>query len=81
MTSSREAAASELMKNRGMVVDVPVPDGGMQQQIGCPLKFSASAASYRYVGAALGADNESVLNELGLSPAQIKELIESGALG
>jgi alpha-methylacyl-CoA racemase len=76
-----EAAASDLMRARGMLVDVPTQDGGSQKQIGCPLKFSATTASYRYVGAALGADNESVLNELGLSPAQIKELIESGALG
>ncbi|MDH3401719.1 MAG: CoA transferase [Chromatiales bacterium] len=76
-----EAAASELMQARGMLVDVPMQDGDSQTQIGCPLKFSATAASYRYVGAALGADNESVLKELGLSPVEIKELIESGALG
>ena len=76
-----EAAASELMQARGMLVEVPTPAGDTQRQIGCPLKFSATEASYRYVGAALGADNESVLNELGLSPEEIRELVASGALG
>ena len=52
---------------------IPIP--------GTPVPITGQTFGVLLVGAALGADNESVLNELGLSPAQIKELIESGALG
>lgn len=76
-----EAADSELMAARGMLVDVPTVDGDTQKQIGCPLKFSATSASYRHVGAALGAHNQAVLDELGLSPEEIRALMDSGALG
>jgi alpha-methylacyl-CoA racemase len=76
-----EAAASPLMSARQMVVDVPRENGGSQKQIACPLRFSGTQANYRHVGAALGAHNRQVLQELGFTPGEIQKLLESGALG
>jgi crotonobetainyl-CoA:carnitine CoA-transferase CaiB-like acyl-CoA transferase len=76
-----EAAASELMNSRDMVVAVPREGGGSQDQIACPLKFSESSAAYLHPGASLGAHNRQVLEELGLSAGQIEQLIDAGVLG
>jgi len=76
-----EAARSALMQERGMVVDVPLPEGGSQRQIGCALKFSTTGPAYTQAGCALGAHTRQVLEELGLDAGQIDELARSGALG
>jgi crotonobetainyl-CoA:carnitine CoA-transferase CaiB-like acyl-CoA transferase len=76
-----EAAASPLMGEREMVVDVPREDGASQKQIACPLRFSGTQAAYRHVGVTLGAHNLQVLQELGLTADEIQQLAESGALG
>jgi alpha-methylacyl-CoA racemase len=56
--SLAEAVESDLAKQRGWVVDVPLEKGGAetQKQIANPIKFSRSQPVYRYVGRALGAD-------------------------
>jgi alpha-methylacyl-CoA racemase len=79
--SFAEAAASELMSSRGMVVTVPGNGGEDQLQIACPLRFSDTRAEYRHTGVSLGAHNQEVLEELGLSAGQIQQLVDSGALG
>ncbi|MBK8985738.1 MAG: CoA transferase [Chloroflexi bacterium] len=66
---------------RGLVVDVPKPDGGTQKQIGSPLKFSAGEAEYRGVGTAVGAHTDEVLQKLGFSADRIEDLRNSGAIG
>ncbi len=66
---------------RGLVVDVPMPDGGTQKQIANPLKFSAAEAEYKGVGTAVGAHTEDILHELGYAANQIAALRCSGALG
>lgn len=76
-----EAAASPLMSAREMVAEVPREDAGSQKQIACPLRFSGTQATYRHVGAALGAHNQQVLQGLGLTAGEIQQLVESGALG
>jgi len=79
--SLAEAAASELVRQRTMVVEVPLEDGSTQRQIGCALKFSRSEVRYRHAGCALGAHTREVLAEIGLGEDQINALRDSGALG
>lgn len=56
-----EAAAHPQLQARGMVIDVPRGDGSSQRQIGHPIKFSMTPCESRYIGRALGADNDDVL--------------------
>lgn len=57
------------VKARELVVDVPQRDGRLQRQLASPIKFSATPASYRHTGVALGADTDEVLAGLGLDEA------------
>ena len=56
--SLAEAVESDLAKQRGWVVDVPLESGNAktQKQLAHPIKFSRSQSVYRFVGRALGAD-------------------------
>lgn len=51
-----EALHSDLAKQRGWVVDVPIKPNSteMEQQLACPIKFSRSQATYHYIGQELG---------------------------
>ena len=69
------------VKSRRLVVDVPKADGGTQQQIGNPFKFSASSASYRHTGSPMGTDTESVLQKLGYRTDEIDVLRKRGIFG
>lgn len=66
---------------RGMVVEVPKPKGGVQEQIGFPVKFSKSRARYDHIGCEVGAHTHAVLEELGYSPNEIAVLREAGVFG
>jgi crotonobetainyl-CoA:carnitine CoA-transferase CaiB-like acyl-CoA transferase len=57
-----EAVRSDLAQQRGWLVDVPLAEGSTatQQQMAHPIKFSRSQPVYRFVGRALGADNNMV---------------------
>ena len=66
---------------RGMVVEVPKPDGSSQRQIASPFKFSGSQPAYKHVGAATGAHTEELLHEIGYSEAGIHTLREAGVFG
>jgi alpha-methylacyl-CoA racemase len=56
--SLAEAADSELAKQRGWIIDVPLEVGHekTQKQLAHPIKYSRSQPTYRFVGRALGAD-------------------------
>ena len=56
--SLAEAVESDLAKQRGWVVDVPLESGNAktQKQLAHPIKFSRSQSVYRFVGRALGTD-------------------------
>lgn len=66
---------------RDLIVTVPKPDGSLQRQIGCPLKFSGSEAVYRSTGARAGEHVDEVLAEIGLADDDIAALRRHGALG
>ncbi len=63
---------------RGLVVDVPLPEGGRIRQTGHPIRFSASPPEYRHAGVLAGAHNREVLRELGYSEAEIDGFAQSG---
>jgi crotonobetainyl-CoA:carnitine CoA-transferase CaiB-like acyl-CoA transferase len=76
-----EACNSEHVAARDLVVDLKTHDGGVQQQIGSPIKLSKSAPKYDSIGALLGQHNLDVLEEIGLDEAAIKAAKDAGAFG
>ncbi len=76
----REALASEQSKNRGIVVDMNLPEGGKIRQPALPIKFSTYQPQYKKIGVPAGADTKSVLQELGYSEDQIAEMEKTGLL-
>lgn len=79
--SFSEAAEHPQLQARGMVVEVPRHDGGVQRQVASPLKFSATPVGYRFSGARLGQHSEAVLREQGFDDEEIARLRGAGALG
>ena len=63
---------------RHMIVAVPKPDGGTQQQIASPFKFSSGEAEYRWVGTAVGQHTEEILQEVGCNFVEINQFRHSG---
>lgn len=76
-----EMLAHPQVQARNMVVNVPKPDGGTQQQIASPFKFSEGEAEYRWVGTAVGQHTDEVLIDAGYTQNKIKELRQSGMFG
>lgn len=68
-------------KARAMIVEVPTLEGGVQQQVGSPFKFSHDQAEYRHVGAQPGEHLEEVLAEAGLEGGSVLELRQAGVFG
>ena len=63
---------------RGMVVEVPKPDGATQRQVGSPFRFSGSQAQYQTIGLPVGHDTDAVLAENDFSTEEIAEMRASG---
>ena len=78
--SVKEAAMSEHAKARGLVVEVPGPDGTPIPQIAYPIRFSNYKPEYHRAGPSLGQDTSDVLNDLGLSGADIADLKSKGII-
>jgi alpha-methylacyl-CoA racemase len=77
-----EALASELVREREMVVtlDQPGVEGGVRQ-LGVPVKLDRTPGAHdRLPGPALGEHTEEVLRAAGYSEEQIAELLERGAV-
>ncbi len=75
-----EATSSEHSKARGLVVEVPGPDGGTISQIAAPIKFSGYSPEYRRCGPSLGQDTREVLESLGLRGDEIADLKSKGII-
>ncbi|MEM7334960.1 MAG: CaiB/BaiF CoA-transferase family protein [Chloroflexota bacterium] len=65
---------------RHMVVDVPLPSGNLQKQVGSPIKMSNHQPVYQHVGAKLGSDTAVVLQSLGYAQAEIEQLEADGVV-
>ena len=67
-------------KARGIVVEVPGPDGIPIPQIAYPVRFSHYKPEYHRAGPSLGQDTSDVLKDLGLSGADIADLKSKGII-
>ncbi len=65
--SLEEALSDEHNIARGMVVEVPTPDGGRMRQAGVAAKLSATPGRIRGGAPARGQDTEALLSELGFA--------------
>jgi alpha-methylacyl-CoA racemase len=76
-----EALDSELVRARAMVVDIDQPGAERPvRQLGVPVKLSRTPGEHdRLPGPALGEHTEAVLLAAGYSPAEVGELLSSGA--
>jgi crotonobetainyl-CoA:carnitine CoA-transferase CaiB-like acyl-CoA transferase len=76
-----EALDSELVRAREMVVEIEQPGAERPvRQLGLPVKLTRTPGSHaRLPGPELGEHTEEVLLEAGYSPAQVAELLASGA--
>lgn len=79
--STLEAVAHPQYAARGMVVDVPLPEGGSQRQIGNPVRLEACPAVYAAGSTAPGADTAAVLTAAGYSASEIEALRAGGTVG
>ncbi|WXL27811.1 CaiB/BaiF CoA-transferase family protein [Ectopseudomonas mendocina] len=69
-----EAVEHPQLKARGVVAEVPLPDGKIQAQIACPIKFSSGLDAPKHCGVSLGAHTDDVLTTIGFSSEQIAQL-------
>lgn len=69
-----EMLAHPHTRARGLVVDVPKPDGSIQQQISLGIQFSATPPVYHHTGPKLGSDTDEVLSVAGYTPAEIASM-------
>ena len=76
----QEALDNEQSKDRKMVVDVALPQGGSIRQPALPIKFSSYQPEYKKIGVPAGADTKAVLQELGYKEEQIDEMEKTGLL-
>jgi crotonobetainyl-CoA:carnitine CoA-transferase CaiB-like acyl-CoA transferase len=77
----KESLEHPHIRARGMVVDVPRPDGTLQQQVASPFKFSRCAPVYRHGGVQAGAHTLEVVERLGYSQEEVEQLQEEGVFG
>ena len=68
-----EVLESELVRARGMVVELDQPGIGPVKQVGAPIKLSRTPADTSGAAPALGADTDEVLREVGIDPEPLRE--------
>ncbi|MCM3113747.1 CoA transferase [Neobacillus sp. MER 74] len=59
-----EACEHPQIVSRGMIVEVPRPNGGYQKQVACPIKTSVFKPEYKHIGVGLGEHNKEIVNPL-----------------
>ena len=68
-----EALGSELVRARGMVVELDQPGIGPVKQVGAPIKLSRTPADTTGAAPPLGADTDDVLREIGIDPQLLRD--------
>jgi alpha-methylacyl-CoA racemase len=76
-----EALASDHALSRGLVAEVPGPDGVPIRQISLPIRFSEYSPRFQWAGPALGQDTEQVLRSLGIADREISDMRSKGIIG
>ena len=76
----KEAAESQLLKDRNMVIDLVHQSWGAYRQLGVAPKFSLTPGSIQSHAPELGEHNQQILGELGFTAEQINELQHSGVI-
>ena len=74
-----EALASDLVREREMVVEVDQPEIGPVRLLGMPVKFSRTPGDATRPAPALGEHTSEVLREAGIDGDELEELLSSGA--
>ena len=77
-SSDLDIAADPHYEARGMLASVQMDDGSRLAVPGIVPKLSLTPGGHRRNAPALGQDTDAVLQELGLSPAQIQGLKDKG---
>ncbi len=69
-----------LTKERGMVVELPLPGGGTVKQLANPIKFSETQPEYKSIGATIASatHTKDVFRELGYTDSEIEEFEKTG---
>lgn len=75
-----EAWMSDQATARNLRIEQEHPSIGMVSTVAAPIKFSETPISYERAPPELGADTRSVLEELGISAAEMEALQTSGAI-
>lgn len=78
--SLADVCAHPQIKDRFMIVSVPLSGGTQINQIGHPIKMSRSQPTYRHAGVKLGEHNVQVLDEMDVDDSLRKSLIASGGI-
>ena len=74
----KEALEDEHNRQRGMVVEIDLPQGGKVKQPALPIKFSSYQPEYKKIGVAAGSHTKEILQELGYTGEQIAEMEKTG---
>jgi alpha-methylacyl-CoA racemase len=74
-----EALGSELVRERGMVVEIEQPELGTVRQLGHPVKLSRTPADPTRPAPAFGEHTEEVLREAGYSAEEVAAMMKAGA--
>jgi crotonobetainyl-CoA:carnitine CoA-transferase CaiB-like acyl-CoA transferase len=74
-----EALDSELVRERGMVVEMEQPPFGPVRQLGVPIKLSRTPGDPSRPAPAFGEHTDEVLREAGYSDEEIAAMKDSGA--
>jgi crotonobetainyl-CoA:carnitine CoA-transferase CaiB-like acyl-CoA transferase len=76
--SFAEATQDPQIKAREMVVDVEHPKFGKIQNIASPIKYSRTPLTFRNIAPKIGQDTREILETLGYTDDEIKNLKENG---
>lgn len=76
-----EAVQQDLFIARGMIVDVPRPDGSTSRQVGNPIKLSANPPVFRHIAHEPGQDADEVLAQAGFDAEAIVQLRAAKVVG
>ncbi|MBN1636731.1 MAG: CoA transferase [Deltaproteobacteria bacterium] len=79
--SISEAVHSDHARHRGILIEMPAPDGKSLPQFSCPIQFSKSRPIYKSPGCALGEHTHEIMKSLGYSDPEIATMKSKGILG